>query len=376
MGEINGYFDRIFTSSNPEEFAPIIQCIPQVITDHMNALLTRPITELEVKKAVFSLHPNKAPGPDGMSPVFFQKFWNIVKLDLIAAISSFFHSGNLLKAINETCSTLIPKTDSPTSVSQFRPISLCNVIYRIIFKILVNRVKPFLPCCVSANQSAFIPGRHITDNIMIAHEFIHCLNNRRGGTNAFMAIILDMAKTYDRVEWGFLEKVMSKMGFCSTWINWILKCVSSVTYSFNISGEKRGFVRPSRGIRQGDPLSPYLFLLVSEGLSRLLNTAMGEHRISGLKIAVASPALSHLLFADDTLIFYRATQEEAGRVRQLVEMYGKASGQCINMEKSSVLFSKNTKESSIEGILQELGGMQHVRKSKYLGPPIDRKSGG
>ncbi|XP_027148760.1 uncharacterized protein LOC113749274 [Coffea eugenioides] len=370
LGEITGYFGNLFTSSNPEASTSIFQCIPQVITDHMNSQLIRPITELEVKKAVFSLHPNKAPGPDGMSSVFFQKFWHIVKKDVIAAISSFFHSGNLLKAINETCITLIPKIDVPTLVSHFRPISLCNVIYRVISKILVNRVKPFLNCCVSSNQSAFIPGRHIIDNIMIVHEFIHCLNNRRGGSNAFMALKLDMAKAYDRVEWGFLEKIMAKMGFCSTWISWILKCISSVSYSFNINGEKRGLVRPYRGLRQGDPLSPYLFLLVSEGLSRLLNTAMREHRISGLKIAPASPALSHLLFADDTLIFCRATKEEAGRVRQLLEIYGKASGQYINIEKSSVFFSKNTEASCIGEVLDELGGMKHVRQSKYLGLPI------
>ena len=181
--------------------------------------------------------------------------------------------------------TLIPKIDNPLCVSQFIPISLCNVVYRIISKILVNRLKPLLKHCISMNQSAFIPGRQIIDNVIIAHESIHCLNNMRSGSNAFMALKLDMSKAYDRVEWQFVVKMMEQMGFCQTWIKWILKCMSSVTFSFNINGESRDFVKPTRGIRQGDPLSPYLFLLVTEGFSNLLKKAMQEQRLIELKVA-------------------------------------------------------------------------------------------
>ena len=239
--EIEGYFRGLFTSSNPQLFDTVLEGIPQVITRQMNQRLVRPVSEEEVRKAVFSLHPNKAPGPDGMTPIFFQQFWNTIKFDLINAVSSFFHSGNLLSAINSTMITLIPKVDNPVCVSQFRPISLCNVVYRIISKILVNRLKPLLKHCISDNQSAFIPGRQIIDNVIIAHESIHCLNNMRSGSNAFMALKLDMSKAYDRVEWQFVVKMMEQMGFCQTWIKWILKCMSSVTFSFNINGESRGF---------------------------------------------------------------------------------------------------------------------------------------
>lgn len=362
-GEINAYFNKLFTSNNPKHFDTILSGIPQVITGQMNNKLTRPVSEMEVKKAVFSLHPNKAPGPDGMTPSFFQNFWDVVKKDLIDTISSFFHSGHLLKAINETIITLIPKVESPISVSQFRPISLCNVVYRIISKILVNRLKPLLNHCVSGNQSAFVPGRQIIDNIVIAHESIHCLNQRRTGSNNFMALKLDMAKAYDRVEWLFVIKMMERMGFCQTWINWIFKCISSVVYSFNVNGEKKGFVRPSRGIRQGDPLSPYLFLLVSEGLSSLLLHAMRRQSLSGLKIAQASPAISHLFFADDTLIFCRATTEESKLVMSLLKTYEEASGQMINIDKSAVFFSKNTGENKKSEILRILGGMAQVKQS-------------
>ncbi|XP_071939813.1 uncharacterized protein [Coffea arabica] len=299
--EIQGYFQELFTSSNPQQIESTLRDIPLVITDQMNEMLVRPVSELEVRNAVFSLQPNKAPGPDGMTAAFFQHYWNVIKADLINAISSFFHSGQLLKAINETIITLIPKVDSPVLVSQFRPISLCNVVYRIISKILVLRLKPVLNCCISQNQSAFVPGRQIIDNVVIAHEFIHCLNNRRFGTNAFMALKLDMSKAYDRVEWLF------------------------VTH---------------------------------------------RQEISGLKIAKHSPALSHLFFADDTLIFCKANKEETAKVMKLLELYGKASGQIINAEKSSVFFSKNTKEGEKAEILDTLGGMMEAKQSKYLGLPL------
>ncbi|XP_071920735.1 uncharacterized protein [Coffea arabica] len=200
--------------SNPQLSDSILQGIPRVITDPMNTRLIRPVSEVEVKKAVFSSHPNKAPGPDGMTPIFFQKYWHIIKEDLIRAISSFFHSGNLLSAVNETIITLIPKVESPVLVSQFRPISLCNVTHRIISKILVNRMKPLLKLCISHNQSAFIPERQIIDNLIIAHESIHCLNSRRSGSNAFMALKPDMSKAYDR-EAGQVRRILERYAAAS-----------------------------------------------------------------------------------------------------------------------------------------------------------------
>ena len=120
----------------------------------------------------------------------------------------------MLRAFNDTLITLIPKIDNPLNLTQYRPISLCNVFYKIISKILVNRLKPILGQCVSQNQSAFVPGRQIIDNVLMAHEYIHRLNRKRNGKESYMAIKLDMSKAYDHVEWGFLAKIMEKMDFC------------------------------------------------------------------------------------------------------------------------------------------------------------------
>ena len=218
----------------------------------MNHRLLRPVDDLEIKKALFSMHPHKSPGPDGMSPLFFQKCWSIVGMDICIAVKEFFSSSKILKAVNHTLISLIPTIKNPTSIAHYRPISLCNVVYKIISKVLSDRIKVCLPKCISESQSAFIKGRQILDNIVIAHECMHCLKNLRSGRESYMAVKLDMAKAFDRVEWLFLKRVMIKMGFHPIFVKWIMTCISTASFSFNFNGQARGYIIPSREIKQGD----------------------------------------------------------------------------------------------------------------------------
>ncbi|XP_071921851.1 uncharacterized protein [Coffea arabica] len=368
--EVAEYYRVLFASSGCEGLGEILNGIPTTITTEMNARLTQEVEEKEIKSALFSMNPNKAPGQDGMNPLFFQKFWHVVKSDLIAAIRHFFWSSNMPKSWNHTVISLIPKIQNPTNLKSYRPISLCNVVYKVISKILANRLKNVLNHCISKTQAAFIPGRQILDNVILSHEYLHYMNNKRQGQNGLMAVKLDMSKAYDRVEWKFLDAMMEKMGYCTVWRKWIWSCLSSVTYSFNINGVPQEFVTPERGIRQGDPLSPYLFLLCSEGFSNLLKQAEGDKRITGVKICRSGPRLTHLFFADDSLIFCNADKEEASELVQILRKYEKGSGQSINLEKSSVFFSRNVSHQRKGEVRQSLGTIQVATQGKYLGLPM------
>uniref|UniRef100_A0A803QRP6 Reverse transcriptase domain-containing protein n=1 Tax=Cannabis sativa TaxID=3483 RepID=A0A803QRP6_CANSA len=242
------YFGGLFSSSSPD-IDEVTNVIPRVITDDQANMLMEPIAEDEVRRALFQMHPDKSPGPDGMTPGFFQKYWDVARHDVIAQVKDFFESGYFPPVLNETNIVLIPKKKQPETMSDLRPISLCNVAYKIIAKVLANRLKGVLPCVISETQSAFIQGRLISDNIMIAFEIMHYLKRKRMGKTGTMALKLDMSKAYDRVEWVFLEKMMTQMGFPWKMTSLIMYCVSSVVYKVTHGGNVMGPIIPSRGIR-------------------------------------------------------------------------------------------------------------------------------
>jgi hypothetical protein len=156
----------------------------------------------------------------------------------------------------------------------YRPISLCNMLYKIISKVLANMLKTVLSVIISDSQSAFVPGRMITDNVSVAFEVLHKMKAKRRGRKGEMAVKLDMSKAYDRVKWPFVEAIMRKLGFAEKWISMIMECISTVQYSVLLEGVPKGYIIPTRGLRQGDPLSPYLFLLCAEGFSALLRKSI------------------------------------------------------------------------------------------------------
>jgi hypothetical protein len=326
-------------------------------------------TEEEVKNALESIGDLKAPGPDGLPSVFYKNFWDVVGEQLTREVLHVLNGGGMPEGWNETTIALIPKVEKPEKVTELRPISLCNVIYKVVSKVLSRRLRDVLPDIITPNQSAFVPGRLISDNILIAYEITHYLMNKREGDVGFAALKLDMSKAYDRVEWKFLHDMMLKMGFAEPWVNLIMECVTTVAYRIKVNGDLSEGFKPERGLRQGDPLSPYLFLLCAEGFSALLQQAEHEGRIAGVKVCQNAPSVSHLLFADDSLILIRATEGDAKQLQDILDLYESVSGQMINKAKSAVLFSRNTRAQRKEEVCATLQITKETMNERYLGLP-------
>ena len=347
----------------------ILEVIQPLVTEDMNISLTREFTRQEVEIALKDMAPLKALGPDGMPPIFFQSFWRLIGDDVSKAVLDFLNSCHIPKEFNFTYVTLIPKMKNPKKISEFRPISLCNVIYKLISKVLANCLKPLLPSIVSENQSAFQASKVITDNILMAFETLHYMKNHQTGNTSFMALKLDMSKAYNRVEWSFVECLLKKMGFHSKWVDLMMECITTISYSILINGEPSHTIHPSRGLRQRDPLSPYIFLLCTEGLHGLLTRAAASGDIRGISICRNEPRLTHLFFADNSLLFCRASIQECMHIQALLSTYEEASRQKLNRDKTTLFFSKIT-DTEIQDSIKDLLGVLEIKQyEKYLGLP-------
>ncbi|CAN0921130.1 Transposon TX1 uncharacterized 149 kDa protein [Linum grandiflorum] len=315
------------------------------------------------------MNADKAPEPDGLNPGFYQHFWHLIGDDIVRAATRWLEAGLLPTEIQETNIILLPKVDEPKGMKDMRPISPCSVLYRLIAKVLANRLRRVLPKLISEEQSAFVAGRSIIDNVMVAFETIHSMRRRQTGKWGEMAVKIDISKAYDRVEWNYLEAVLCKMGFDDRWVRWMMMCVRSVQYTVLVNGEGVGPIVPCRGLRQGCPLSPFLFILCAEGLSAMIRQAAVAERLTGTRVCRGAPSITHLLFADDSFFFARATIGDARVLKEILTQYGDASGQLVNYQKSGVMVSKNTHPMLAEGISTILGIHNPIDTGRYLGLP-------
>lgn len=364
-----GHFTNLFKSSNPTNAANVTRLIPRGISEGMNAMLLRHVEEREVKKAVFGMGPQKSPGPDGLIGAFFQNNWDVVKDEVVETVRIFFQTAKLPLKMNTTHITLVPKIGNPEDLGQFRPINCCNFMYKVISKVLTDRMKGLLPVLISENQSAFVGGRLIQDNIVVAHEIFHSLRCKSRGGKNFLAVKLDMNKAYDRLEWSFVKEVLSAYGFHEHWIALIMECITTVTYKAMLNGTTGPMIYPERGLRQGDPISPYLFIIAAEGLNVLMKDAIEGGRISGVKLKANAPLLSSLMFADDTMLVTKAERCEAYELVNILNTYMNASGQRINVSKSGVMCSQDVDVRKRNIIATILNMPLCSSPSKYLGLP-------
>jgi hypothetical protein len=306
---ITNHFSQLFKASSNQNTQRLLSCVNEKVTPEMNASLLKEFTREEVWEALKSVGNLKASGPDGDGnpALFYKEFWEVVGEEVTEAVLSVLRGGAMPNKWNDTTVVLIPKVKRPEQIKDLQPISLCNVIYKLVSKVMANRLKKILPEIISPSQSAFVPGRLITDNILIAYEITHFLKRRTKGKEGYAAIEWDMSKAYDRVEWQFLREMMQRLGFNQRWVDLVMTYVTTVKYRIRVNGVFTEEFIPEQGLRQGDPISPYLFLLCAEGFSALLARAGEERRIHGICICRGAPPVSHLLFADDSLILCKAS---------------------------------------------------------------------
>ncbi|KAL5569589.1 hypothetical protein UlMin_026164 [Ulmus minor] len=356
---------------------------PNHVTIDLNHLIYPAISEVdnaslinipdwdEIRATVFRLGSFKAVGPDGFPALFFKSYWDIVGDDVVMMVRDFFITGSLHPNINSTNLVLIPKTKNPSTINHFRPIAVCNIVYKVISKILAERLKPLLSRLICPTQGAFVPGRSIHDNSVIIQEVVHALK-RKKGSKGWMGLKIDLQKAYDRLSWKFLGKVLKAFGFHPIWIHRVMTCISSATMTILLNGSPVHKFSPKRGLRQGDPLFPYLFIIAMEVLSRLIQQKVDSGLISGFKISRHTPAIHHLFFADDVFLLGKCTFNEASQFKECLDTFCLWSGQSFNASKSNIFFN-NLANRRVAGRITELMGFSRIApNSVYLGLPLFR----
>ena len=332
------------------------------------AKLEEMFTEEEILAAISGLNGDKAPGPDGFPLAFWSFSWDFVKGEVLGFFKEFFEHNQFVKSLNATFLILIPKGRNVEDLKDLRPISLVGSLYKILSKVLANRIKSVMGVIISQSQNAFVEGRQILDAVLIANEAVDSILRRK--ENGILCK-LDIEKAYDHISWDFLLQIMERMGFGSKWISWIKWCISTASFSVLVNGSSTGFFRSFRGLRQGDPLSPYLFVIGMEALSGMLKRAVEGSFISGCRFhgrEGGDIVISHLLYADDTILFCEANSEQLTYLRWTLMWFEAFSGLRINLFKSVII--PLGRVDNVEELADELGCEVGSLPSTYLGLPL------
>lgn len=366
---VQNHFKELFKNHNDSPGTCLEVSIHSKFSNEDNVNLCRPISNAEIWNIVSSISPFKAPGPDGIQAVFYHKYWNIIGEDVCTFVKNCFNTNSIPLDTNKTLIALIPKIDKPDNIKMFRPISLCNVRYKIITKLIVARLRPYLDKIIGPYQSSFIPGRSTTDNIIITQEVLHTLRNKKGKQGGVI-VKIDLEKAYDKVSWKFLLDTLIFFNLNPAWTALIMNCVTSVNSSILWNGETLEEFSPGRGLRQGDPLSPYLFVLCMERLSILIDKKCDSGSWKGIKVSRDSQTISHLFFADDLILFGQANQTTCRSIMEVLEDFCIMSGQTVSLAKSKMYVSSNIPRDKARNLSNCCGIPLTNNLGKYLGVPL------
>lgn len=323
-------------------------------------------TDAEIRETLFSLPKNKAPGPDGFTVEFFTYSWDLVGSDVINAVKAFFINSELPRQVNSTVISLIPKVPGADKLSDFRPISLCNTIYKVISKIIASRLQVLTPLAVQRNQVGFVKGRNLCENVLLASELVSDFNKE--GIVSRGCLQIDITKAYDNVDWRFLLNILDAFELPAMLKNWIELCISSPHYSVALNGELVGFFQGKKGLRQGDPISSSLFVIVMDILYKQLDQAALSHLFVPHPKAL-DPLVTHLSFADDMLIFFNGEESSLQAILEILHKFYQVSGLGLNLSKSS-LFLDGGNAVILKELADKFGLSSGSFPVKYLGLPL------
>nr|XP_023895781.1 uncharacterized protein LOC112007645 [Quercus suber] len=303
-------FEGVYTSSHLSSswFNPLVSQLQAKLSEEEKMSISGAASEEEIKSAFWSLKPFKAPGPDGLHASFFQRFWLVVGKSVVEEIGKIFSERKMPEYLNRTHITLIPKIQELETLGNYCLISLCNTVYKVVTKIIVVRVRPFLDKLISPLQSAFVPRRKSVDNAIIVQEIIHSRSKKRGNVG-YMALKIDLEKAYDKLEWSFIREMMIRARF-------------------------------------------------------------PEDQMEPVKVSQSGPVFSHMFFADDLVLFAKADAINCSTIRDVLDAFCKISGQTVSEAKSRVFFSPNMDRDSRESFCDILGFHSTQSLRKYLGFPI------
>ena len=289
----------------------------------------------DIKSAFFSFPSNKTSGPDGFPVEFFKETWSVIGTEVTDAVSEFFTSSVLFKKWNATTLVLIPKITNASKMNDFRPIS-CNdfgpiTLYKVIARLLTNRLQCLLSQVISPFQSAFLPGRFLAENVLLATELVQGYNRQNIDPRGMLKV--DLRKAFDSIRWDFIISALKAIGIPDRFVYWITQCISTPTFSVCVNGNTGGFFKSTRGLRQGNPLSPFLFVLAMEVFSSLLNSRFQAGYIH-YHPKTSPLSISHLMFADDIMVFFDGGSSSLHGISEALEDFAFWSGLVLNREKT------------------------------------------
>ena len=357
------FYDKLLGTAEQRDISIDLDNLDLV--QHDLAELELPFGEEEVWNTIKHMPSDKAPGPDGYTGRFYKSCWATIKPDVMAALAA-VHRGNFrnLHLLNTALLTLLPKKEGAVHVKDFRPISLIHSFAKLVTKLIANRLASKLSAMVAANQSAFVKGRCIHDNFILVQQTAKFLHQQK---QPRILLKLDISKAFDSVSWAFLLEILQKRGFgprCRNLISGILGSSSTRILLNGIPGEEL-FHR--RGLRQGDPLSPMLFILVMDVLNCMVEKANSE----GLLQPLATRNIHHRvsIYADDVVLFLRPVATDLCMVENLLQLFGAATGLKTNIQKSSVM-PIQCSEDELTVVQAHLPCEVQNFPCKYLGLPL------